>query len=148
MITDDEIRDKWFGGNHDAMMMYKMIAELSHTWDDLVDKDNDVSSENINRAFMMPLFYLQNNAFYRSIQDQILPFWMMVYSGYEVANHFEKTKNEHGLEIAHNLRYAAGHIVSYAVISCLGYKEAAKVLPDVWLEIVYERFDDYKKEHI
>ena len=54
----------------------------------------------------------------------------------------------HGIEIAHNLRYAAGHIVAYAVQVCLGPQEAQKILPEVWKSVVHERFEDYRKEHL
>jgi hypothetical protein len=61
---------------------------------------------------------------------------------------FEKTKDAHGLEIAHTLRYAAGNIVAYMVHVCLGPEKAAEVLPEVWKAVVHERFDEYRKEHL
>jgi len=146
-MTDERILNAWFGGNHDAYLMYQMLVELAHTWDDLVDQDKPVTPEAINRAFMMPLFYLPANAFYRSIQDQVLPMWLKVCAGYVVANHFEKVGHEHGLEIGHALRYAAGNIVAYAIIACIGYKAAIEILPEAWLDFVPERFDDYRLEH-
>jgi hypothetical protein len=74
--------------------------------------------------------------------------WKMVVSAYETANSFEKDKDHHGIEIAHSLRYAAGHIIAYAVIICLGDEKAREVLPVVWKDIVFERFEDYRKEHL
>ena len=55
-------------------------------------------------------------------------------------------KDEHGLEIAHGLRYAAGNIVAYAVHVCVGPEKALKILPEVWKAIFAERFEDYKSE--
>ena len=49
----DQKRLAWFGGNIDALNMYKMFIDLSHTWDDLVDKDKDVSEDKINNAFLI-----------------------------------------------------------------------------------------------
>jgi hypothetical protein len=92
--------------------------------------------------------YLPANPFYRAIQDQILPMWLVVVSSYETANAFEKAKDPHGIEIAHSLRYAAGNIVAYAVHVCLGAEKAKEVLPEVWKAMFYERFDDYRKEHL
>ena len=139
---------EWFGGNQDALNMFRAFVDLSHVWDDLVDRDKPVPADAINRAFLTCLVYLPANPFYRAIQDQILPMWLVVVSSYETANAFEKDKDAHGLEIAHGLRYAAGNIIAYAVHVCLGAEEAKKVLPEVWKAIFYERFDDYRKEHL
>ena len=139
---------EWFGGNKDALDMYRMIVDISHTWDDLVDKDNDVPTDHINNAFLIALVYMPANPFYRSIQDQIMPMWLTVISAYEVANKFEQDKDEHGVEIAHNLRYAVGHIVAYMVQVCVGYEKAKDIMPEVWKSIVFERFDEYRKEHL
>lgn len=139
---------EWFGGNQDALNMYRAFVDLAHTWDDMVDKDKPVSADDINRAFLTSLVYLPANPFYRAIQDQILPMWLVVVSSYETANKFEQDKDPHGIEIAHSLRYAAGNIVAYAVHVCLGAEKAKEVLPEVWKAMFYERFDDYRKEHL
>lgn len=139
---------EWFGGNQDALNMYRAFSDLSHTWDDLVDKDKDVSESAINLAFLTCLVYLPANPFYRSIQEAVLPMWLVVVSSYETANKFERDKDPHGVEIAHSLRYAAGQIVAYAVYVCVGPEKAKEILPDVWKSIFFERFDEYRKEHI
>ena len=139
---------EWFGGNQDALNMYRMLVDLAHTWDDLVDKDRELPVDHINNSFLIALVYMPANAFYRSIQEQIMPMWLTVVSAYEVANKFEQDKDEHGVEIAHNLRYAVGHIVAYMVQVCVGYEKSKEIMPEVWKSIVFERFDDYRKEHL
>ena len=139
---------EWFGGNPDALNMYRALVTLSHAWDDLVDRDKVLPEADVNHAFLTCLVYLPANPFYRQIQDAVLPMWMMVVSAYETANTFERSKDPHGLEIAHSLRYAAGHIVAYAVTVCVGPEKAKEVLPEVWKAMFYERFDDYRKEHL
>ena len=145
-ITEGDI--EWFGGNQDALNMYRLMIDLLHTWDDLVDKDKSVSEIEINHAFLSCLVYLPANPFYRSIQDQVLPMWLMVVSAYETANQLEKDKDEHGLEISHSLRYAAGHIVAYAVHVCVGPEKAREILPKLWKSVFFERYSDYREEHL
>jgi purine-cytosine permease-like protein len=139
---------EWFGGNHHALNMYRAFVDMLHTWDDLVDKDKPVSEVEINKAFLICLVYLPGNPFYRSIQEAILPMWLVVVSSYETANKFEADKDPHGIEISHSLRYAAGSIIAYAVHVCVGPEKAREVLPAVWKNIFYERFDEYRKEHL
>jgi hypothetical protein len=139
---------EWFGGNEDALRMLNAFADLAHIWDDMVDKDVPVSADEINRAFLTCLVYLPANPFYRSIQNEILPMWLTVVSAYETANHFEKNKDVHGIEIAHGLRHASGNIIAYAVHVCVGPEKAKEYLPEMWKTIFYERFDEYREEHL
>jgi hypothetical protein len=139
---------EWFGGDQNAYNLFQMFIELSHTWDDIVDKDKEVSEDQVNNAFLIALVYMPSNPFYQRIQSAILPMWIPVVSAYKTANKFEQDKDEHGIEIAHNLRYAAGYIISYMVHVCIGYDKAQEFMPDVWKAVVFERFDDYRKEHL
>jgi purine-cytosine permease-like protein len=137
---------EWFGGNQDALNMYHMFVDLAHVWDDLVDKDRPVEADAINNAFLICLVYLPVNPFYQQIQAAVLPMWLTVVSAYQTANKFEQDKDEHGLEIAHTLRYAAGNIIAYAVHVCVGPEKAKEVLPEMWKTVVAERYADYKAE--
>lgn len=137
---------EWFGGNQDALNLYRMFRDLLHVWDDLVDKDNPVTETEINNAFLICLVYMPANPFYQKIQAAVLPMWITVVSAYQTANSFERNKDEHGIEIAHTLRYTAGNIIAYAVHVCVGQEKAAEIMPEVWKSIVFERYDTYKAE--
>lgn len=139
---------EWFGGDEDALNVYRMFVDLAHTWDDLVDKDKDASEQAINNAFLICLVYLPINPFYQRIQRDIMPMWVAVVSAYRTANEYEKKKDAHGIEIAHGLRYAAGNIIAYAVHTCVGPEKAAQYMPEVWKAIMVERFDEYREEHL
>lgn len=147
-MNSKEGKLEWFGGNQDALDMFRMFVDLSHTWDDLVDRDTPAPAADINNAFLICLVYLQANPFYRSIQEQVWPMWLTTVSAYETANKFEKDKDAHGIEIAHGLRYAAGHIIAYAVHVCVGAEKAKEILPEVWKNIYFERYEEYRKEHL
>jgi hypothetical protein len=139
---------EWFGGNQDGVNLFRSLVTLLHTWDDLVDKDKPVSETQVNEAFLIALVQLPANPLYRAIQADILPMWVTIVSAYEAANSMERSKDPHGLEIAHSLRYAAGHIIAYAMQACIGASRAREFTPDMWKAVFYERFDDYRKEHL
>ena len=144
----DEEKLKWFGGNTDALNLFHDLVYLVHIWDDLIDKDKSVTDSDINKVFLTALVYIPSNPFYKVIGAQVLPMWLTAASAFEVANKFEKDKDEHGIEIAHNLRYAGGHVVAYMSIVCVGYENSKKFLPEIWKTIVDDRFEDYRKEHL
>jgi len=139
---------EWFGGNQDALTMYRMFVDLAHIWDDLIDKDKEVTERGINNAFLICLVYLPLNPFYQLIQRDILPMWVTVVSSYEAANKFERDKDERGLEAAHMLRYAAGNILAYAIHVAVGPELAAQYVPEMWKDVVNERFAEYREEHL
>ena len=139
---------EWFGGNQDGLDLYQSLVTLSHTWDDLVDKDKPVSEPRINEAFAIALVRLPANPLYRAIQADVLPMWVAIMSAYEAANALERSKDPHSIEISHSLRYAAGHIIAYAMRACVGPDRARELVPDMWKAVFYERFDDYRKEHL
>lgn len=147
-MRSDHGKLEWFGGDQDALNMYRMMVDLSHLWDDLVDKDKAATEAEINNAFLICLVYLPLNPFYQRIQRDILPMWITVVSAYQTANKFQRDKDAHGIEIAHSLRYAAGNIVAFMVHACLGAEKAAEVLPEVWKHVMYERYEAYRKEHL
>lgn len=137
-----------FCGDQNLVDLRALLAELSHTWDDIVDGDKPVGEEAINRAFGICLISLPQNPLYRAIQGAVLPMWVTVISAYQAGNRLEREKEAHGIEISHSLRYAAGHIFAYAIHVALGEERAAAIMPIVWKDIVAERFDDYKTEHL
>lgn len=139
---------EWFGGNEDVRVIFNCFAVLLHTWDDMVDKDVEVTPKDVNQAFMIALASLPSNSLYRAIQVDIIPMWEAFMIAYEAANSFEREHDDHGLEIGHNLRYAAGHIIAYALKVAVGYEKALELMPNLWKRFVPERILDYKKEHL
>jgi hypothetical protein len=139
---------EWFGGNPHAMQMYRILIDMAHVWDDLIDNDRPVDEHAINSAFLSALVYLPANPFYQTIQPSVMPMWVTVVSAYEAANKFERDKDEHGIEIAHMLRYAAGHIIAYAIHVCVGQEKAREYVPAMWKRVADERFAKYREEHL
>lgn len=146
MATDEQIL-AWFGGNPHGLTFYKALVDLAHIWDDLVDRDKEVTAEQVNRAFRIALFDLPSNPLYARNLGQILPFWLAIVSAYETANLFESEGQRKGLEISHTLRYAAGHMIAYVMLATAG-PAAAQFMPQMWKTIVAEDFADYEKEHL
>ena len=127
--------------------MYGLFADLLHTWDDMVDRDKPISAEEINRAFLIALALLPANPVYQRVQGFAAPFWICVVQAYEAANAMEREGEGHGLEISHSLRYAAGHIIAYAMAATAGYEASARYAPEMWRCVIAERFEPYRMEH-
>lgn len=146
-MTPESIAE-WFGGDPEGAQLFYMLRDLSHTWDDLIDKDAPVSDDKIHNAFLIGLAYLPLNRVYQRIQHVAAPLWQTVVAAYVTANQYERDKDPHGVEIAHGLRYAAGHILAYAMIATTGPAVAQTHMPAMWKAVVFERFEPYRKEHL
>lgn len=147
MVTEED-KLRWFGGNKDAISMCDMISTLTHVWDDMVDKDKELTETDINNAFRIALVYLPSNKFYAHIQPQVMPLWVVIISAYEASNTYQNAKDEHGIELAHTLRHATAHIFAYAIEICVGQELAKIYIPEMWKGISDERVSDYLKEHL
>lgn len=60
-------------GNQDAITYCMYIYEIAHLWDDLIDKDKDITDEAVNTAFIRALIDIPYNNFYRQNMDYLLP---------------------------------------------------------------------------
>ena len=91
----------------DAISFIMSIHDLVEIWDDLVDKDNPVSQEQVNSAFYAALITIPRNQFYArhfaelnlTIENAIID-WMS-------ANALEATGDAEKLRMAYVLRSSA-----------------------------------------
>ena len=137
----------WFAGNAEATALYMSLVEVAHTWDDLVDQDKPVTADRINNAFLLCLVAIPSNKVYQALFPQLQPLLLTAFTGYVVANKYEKDKDEHGIEIAHMLRYSVVQVVTFLIVHFNGVNKAVEILPAALKRMIPERFDDYRKEH-
>lgn len=142
------INPAWFNNNKDALDVMRQLCVLADVWDNLIDRDKPVNNAEINNAFLICLFNLPLNPVYRHLETQIAPMWLTVVSAYETATKFESDKDAQGIELAHSLRYASGHIIAYLMIYCLGMEKAREYIPEMWKSYAPERFEKYRAEHL
>jgi len=58
-----------FKGDKNAISFAFMLWNLCQFWDDLVDKDKDLSEDDINRHMLMALYELPKNPVYMSMPE-------------------------------------------------------------------------------
>lgn len=147
-ISKDSVRAEWFGGELAGVDMVWLLVQMTHTWDDLIDKDKPVTDAAINNMMRIALVCLPANPVYQKIQGAAPALWSTIISAYAAANSYEKSKDEKGLEIGHTLRYMAGNLISLAMEACIGFDAASNYMPEMWKVVVFERFNDYRQEHL
>lgn len=53
-----------YQGNADATKLSFDLLNIAHTWDDLIDKDKEITDDAINKAFLDSLYTVQLNPLY------------------------------------------------------------------------------------
>lgn len=135
-----------FKGNGEAVEFCRLIVELIHTWDDLIDQDKPVQAKEINRAFWIALIEIPANLFFRRHEAVLQPLIANSIINWHASVQLEHGTDRHGFEIAHILRYwGAGIFVQVALIAG-GPEHAERCAAEIWLMIKEESLDDYIKE--
>jgi hypothetical protein len=119
-------------GNVAAIQFCEAIHQIVDTWDDLVDRDVAVSSEEINRMMYLSLIEIPRNPFYVVNQSRLTPTLSAVFMAWFAANDFEKTQNEELWILGHGCR----HWLATTIVACAeivgGYAHARAAAPYVW----------------
>jgi hypothetical protein len=66
----NELLHRWIGDPNAVAFLLDVFA-IGEVWDDLVDKDKPVSSEDVNKVFYTALITLPNNPFYQAYRPQL-----------------------------------------------------------------------------
>ncbi len=104
-----ELMYKWLRGDENAMQLCTMLWDISHVWDDLIDKDSPVSDEDINQAFIMAIIGLPRNEFYRQHLTELIPVIHTHIYEWLDSNAMEKADGPN--EVAYALRSNIGSII-------------------------------------
>ena len=142
-----DFRPEWFGGNEDAARLIAHLCSVAHTWDDLIDKDKEVTADQINRCFETTLVDIPSNRFYQQHHGALAPLVYVGVLGYVTANSMEASGDPHQVEIAHGLRYSVAQVAAFAVSVTNTRDEAQRILPEAWKTWMPERFEKYAEEH-
>lgn len=131
--------------NSNAVNLSMMLIEVAHIWDDLIDKDNPVSDDDINLAFRYLIYDIPINPIYRAIPS--LPDHMLnVYLRWRDATVMERNNpTDHDLEKCFMLR--AGIYDIFAIIAFyIAGDEASKAIGPSIRRLYGETMAELKKE--
>lgn len=136
---------KYLKGNTDAVRFCIDIAFIAHVWDDLIDKDNPRTDNDINNAFKAALIDIPSNPFYLANISDLRPLMYNAILQWQDANKLEKDGNHHDKHMAYMLRASIVQIFSYCAFLCGGSEWAEEVGPDI-RRVYEEDLFEYLKE--
>lgn len=137
---------EWMKGNESASTVCVNLINVLNLWDDLIDKDKDVSDDQINEAFRIALVDLPLNPFYDANKAVIVPLVLNAYVQWVCANRLEHGNDVNDLIYSYVLRDAFVSIVVNCAFIMGGPAWLAEVGPEIWRYCGRERFEEYAKE--
>ena len=130
-------------GNQDALFLIDNLGFISQIWDDLIDKDNeDLTTEDINRAFWCALVEIPQNPFFKRYCDELVPIFRSSINAWFDANKLEKT-NKHGVTLAFVLRDLVSEVIHQCSYIIGGYDWMREMSLLIRNTIFDETLEDY-----
>lgn len=124
---DRDILLRWLRNDKAAADYVEMVCNVAHVWDDLIDRDKDVSDEVISEAFFEALIRLPRNPFYRKHFDHLNSVLMNSISNWQVATKLEREGGEYEKSIAFILRSSYIDLVTQSALLIADQQWACQV---------------------
>ncbi len=132
-------------GHIEAVEFCRTLFRISQVWDDLVDGDESLSTEDINKVFWECLVELPQNPFYQRHFFTLQPLLREYIIQWLDANTLEQG-SDHDQNIAFALRDGIGGIISQCAYIIGGYERMRAVSPEIRKHIFEEPLENYKDE--
>lgn len=139
----EEVLQEMVKGDQSALDFLRVVYDIAHAWDDLVDRDKPVQASAINQAFFSALVVLPSNAFYRQNQQHLMPVLTNAMTNWQVANRLERGDDVNELKIAFILRSSYCDLVTQAALIVGGLEHAVAVGVEIRRFIHGEGFTGY-----
>ena len=118
-------------GREDAVIVCRLIGQISQTWDDLIDKDRTVSDSEVNAAFTAALIRLPAQPFYREHFLELQPVMRQAVIDWQTANAMEDGGDGHDLSLAFVLRNTLVSFTVHCAFLVGGHEHAVKAAPQI-----------------
>ena len=123
---------RWFQGNGYAVRLALDIWSVIQVWDDLVDKDSEVGSDEINETFRKLIYTIPSNPFYAEHAHEFAPILHDMMIRWQIANTLEEEQSDGDLEKAWMLRAGVYQVFVYIASKAVDPVWAAIVGPEIW----------------
>lgn len=151
MILSKEHRESfvlafnYFFNDDDASDLCLMLLEVAHIWDDLIDKDVDISPDDINTVFRYLIYDIPINPVYRripSLPDHMLSVFLQWRDATTIENN---APSDDDLNKCYILRAAIYDIFSVVAYYLRGDQVAKEIGPAI-RKLYGEKLETYKEE--
>lgn len=134
-------------GNEWAARFLLDIAALSHTYDDLIDRDKPVTDGAIHQMVWRALVSIPENPFFNQHQAALRPVLATSILNWRAANDMEKSGCLEKLRISHATRYELSDVLLLCMLLTGGMEHAASNAQRARLMGQNDTWANYRAEH-
>lgn len=134
-------------GNRDALDFLASIAAISHTYDDLIDRDREVPASEVHALIWQAFVVVPLNPFFRAHESMLRPVLLAGFLNWHAANDMQASGNLEQLRIAHVLRYSVVDVGLVCLEICGGHQHAMKNAARLRLLFTRDTWAHYLSEH-
>lgn len=144
-MSDRQFFETVLLGHKDAVDLCSMLGFVTQLWDDLIDGEPR-SAADVNKAFLLALCAIPQNAFYQAHQLDLIPMLRLVIFDWVDATALENApdRSEKDLMMAYALRDSMTSFVVQVAGIVGGPAHAFAVGPSIRRALFDESFEDYK----
>jgi hypothetical protein len=144
--NEQEFLDAVLQGNKSAVEFCQIIFRISQTWDDLVDRDKNVTNDDINIMMFEALVSLPENHFYQQHAIVLTPLLRSYITDWLAANELQVEDSEKSKQIAFVIRSSVSSIITQCAYLIGGYSWMCKVNAEVRHHIHEDTFVEYLRD--
>jgi hypothetical protein len=122
---------EWFGGNQSAVDFIVAISSVSELWDDLVDKDKELTRKDIDLVFWNALVTLPTNEFFNQHKTFLMPLVIQSINAWQDSVELE-SGNTNDRAYALTLRILALQLAPMIVLILRGKDAMREVSLEMW----------------
>ena len=97
-------KNKWFLGHRQAIDFVNCLFDAVELWDDLIDKDVEITDDHINRVFLSLMFCIPANDWFMENRKYYLPLIMTSINAFHDANVMCNSEKPHIRNLAFHIR--------------------------------------------
>lgn len=142
-IKNQENKRKWFLGNDLAISFINQLFFCVELWDDLIDKDEEITDERINQAFAMLMFGLPSNDFFIANRAYLLPLILQSINGFFDSNKMASAPDKKLRNLAFHVRNLGTEVQIATAYIVGGYDHMRKVSEEIREFFAFEDFDSW-----
>lgn len=122
---------EWFDGDQSAVEFIIALSSIAELWDDLIDKDKELTPEEINQVFWNALVTLPCNEFFNTHKAFLMPLILQGINAWHDSVELEAGP-ENDRAYALTLRLLTLQLAPMIVFLKKGFAESRKVSVDMW----------------
>ena len=144
-VVRDKHLSNWLG--EDGAKCVVMLSTIAETWDDLIDKDKDLTDEDISQAFILALIKLDLNPFWQQHKPFLYPLGVAAVNCWMDSEELLREGIPRSVMYSFYLRNFCVEMIIMAAFCVGGFSHMRKVSMEIRKFFAHESYFEWEHRH-